>query len=632
VAYFLDERDCRDLERSTSLEWMLPNGIGGYAMGTVSGINTRRYHGHLIAATKPPAERSLLLATVEATMQAEGQPVPLSSNQYPGATHPDGYRNIESFRASADTAEWHYRSGSLRVRKTLRMHAGANACTLEYENCGERPLLLVLRPLVAHRSHHGNFGERPGYPAELEFPKNLSVIGHDGLRLVLCHPGAQRLPVQGWYYRFEHTREFERGLDGREDLYCPCELRYEVLPGEVAALTASEGGAVEPLPTGELETAEPQSLQDELSEACRKFLVQGQRSSIIAGYPWFADWGRDTMIALPGICIRNGKHAEARQILSDYAVQMRQGLIPNRFAEDGQEPEYNTADATLWYANAVYEALRADWQPEFAEAMFRSLLETYDWHVLGTHFGIRMDPEDGLLTQGAPGVQLTWMDVKIDEWVVTPRHGKPIEICALWINMLRILEWLATRLGQDAPAMRAAAETAEASFERKFWCESRGHYFDTVDPYDASLRPNQVLAMSLPFGPAKGEKAEIALKAVEDHLATPVGLRTLGPGEPGYRGRFTGPLRELDMAYHQGTVWPWLLGPYCSALVRVRGDREGARKILEGAKAMLEEYGLGGISECYDGDAPHRPGGCPWQAWSVAELHRALAETMEESA
>jgi len=625
MRYTVSEAQCRNLEVSSRLEWLLPNGIGGYAMGTVSGIETRRYHGHLVAATRPPAERMLLLACIEASIQGEGAPAWISTNQYPGAIFPEGYRYLESFTVD-NAAIWTYRIGKIRIQKKLSVHSGTNAATVEYRNLSDAPILLTLRPFVAHRTYHGSFRESPGYPDHLEFPKGKTVVGQNGIHLHLSHPGAQRFPVHGWYFRFEHAREFERGLDGREDLYCPCELRYELLGGETAVLVAAEGKAARPWSAPEAEK-DSGSLGSLLREATSKFLVQGgERTSIIAGYPWFTDWGRDTMIALPGVCLATGNHSAAKQILTSYAAQMSDGLIPNRFVEEGQNPEYNTVDATLWFANAAYLTLRAKWDTKFAATIYDVLDSAFRHHVEGTRFGIRVDPDDGLLTQGEPGIQLTWMDAKIDDWVVTPRHGKPVEVNGLWVNFLRVLEWLAEKLKHDGEPYRAAAEQAEKSFSRKFWCASRGHYFDTVDPYDASLRPNQVIAMSLPFGPAMGEHALEALRVVERELLTPVGLRTLGPNEPGYRGRFKGPLRELDAAYHQGTVWPWLLGPYVSALVRLTGDRKEAKNALRHTKDLLSECGLGGISECYDGDLPQSPGGCPFQAWSAAEILRAWTE------
>jgi predicted glycogen debranching enzyme len=370
------------------------------------------------------------------------------------------------------------------------------------------------------------------------------------------------------------------------------------------------------------------------SAASAFFVKTEERSSIIAGYPWFTDWGRDTMISIPGLCLHTGRVEEARKILADYASQCEKGLIPNRFVESGQHPDTNTVDATLWFANAIYKTLMAEWDEGFAWRMMATLESVYDWHVNGTLFGIVVDQSDGLLTQGEPGVQLTWMDAKVGDWVVTPRHGKPVEINGLWINALRIMEWLSGKLKaikaddlrHEPDIYRVAAEKAESNFDRKFWHEVRGHYLDTVDPDDASLRPNQVIAMALPFSPVNPEHAKKALGVVARELVTPCGLRTLGPNEPGYRGRYKGSLPELDAAYHQGTAWPWLLGSYATALVRYLDDRKEAKKVLRQVKQMLGEYGLGGVAEVYDGDEPQEPGGCPYQAWSVAEILRAWIE------
>lgn len=626
MSYAFTEFQCRSFEFATSREWMLANGLGGYAMGTISGINSRRYHGHLIAAIQPPAERMLLLAGIEASVQADGAPVFLSSNQYSGAVFPEGYLNLESFEVGEQSVRWTYRVGRVKVLKTLTIEHGANAVTIRYDNASDRTIQLTLRPLVAHRGHHGNFAEDPAYPNSLRFPSGLTQVEHEEVLLSIAHPGASRSPVQGWYFRFEHHREVERGLDARDDLFCPCELNYMLGPGESATLVASAGEPRAPVEPA-LDASRGTTLSALLRQSCDRFLIETpERTSIIAGYPWFTDWGRDTMIALPGVCLHTGRIDVARKILLDYAGQMNQGLIPNRFVESGEEPEYNTVDATLWFVHAAYKTMLAEEDPEFEATMAKALDEIYAWHIKGTHYGIKVDTKDGLLTQGEPGVQLTWMDAKIGDWVVTPRHGKPVEINGLWINALRVMEWLANKQGRTSEKYRKAAEKAERSFEAKFWCESRGHYFDTVDPNDASLRPNQLIAMALPFGPASGERALTALTLIEAELLTPYGLRTLGPREPGYKGQFKGPLPELDAAYHQGTVWPWLLGPYVTALVKLRGEKRDAKNLLREAREMLSEYGIGGVAEVYDGDPPQTPGGCPWQAWSAAELFRAWME------
>ncbi len=622
----LDAQQVKNFEVSSRREWLLTNGIGGYSMGTASGANSRRYHGHLVAATKPPTHRMVLLANIEAFVQADGSPIGLSCNQYQGALFPEGYLHTEGFSVGRQ-ADWFFKAGGLELRKSIVMHEGENAISIRYTNTGSKALGLTLRPLVCHKFYHHNFRVLEDYPHKVDFPTGGTLVEHDGVTLFLSHEGAQRVPAMGWYYRFEYMRDMERGLDPRDDLYCPCELRYELSPGESAILIAADFEHSIPKEFDQEEPPMGASLGDALRSAADRYFVQGEgRTSIIAGYPWFTDWGRDTMIALPGLCLHTGRVATARQILLDYMKAMKQGLIPNRFVEEGQDPEYNTVDATLWMANAVYATLQAEWNEPFAVLAWQALKSMFEWHVKGTLYGIKVDPLDGLLHQGEIGVQLTWMDAKVGDWVVTPRHGKPIEIQGLWINALRVLEWLGNKLSQDTKPITQAAEIAEANFEAKFWRENLGHYLDTADPDDASLRPNQLIAMSLPFGPATGPNAVKALNRISTDLLTEYGLRTLGPDEPGYKPRYRGSLSELDAAYHQGTVWPWLFGPYITALVKLTGDRAEAKRILRGTREMLTEYGLLGLAEVFDGEKPRAAAGCPFQAWSVAEVLRAWVE------
>jgi len=604
-------------------------------MGTASGINTRRYHGLLVAATTPPTGRMLLLSAIDAFVESGGNPVGISSNQYPGTVYPEGFHYLRQF-TTGNTTTWRYRAPGLDVERRVYVHQGVNAVTVEYHNLGDASCALTLRPLVCHRDHHGNFSEDPHYPSRLELIDGATIVEHDNVALHLCHAGASRTPVQGWYYRFEHMRETERGLNSRDDLFCPCELSYELQPGEKAVLVATTEPDCPPaeiMPTAE---GPEYRLSVMLKQSAEHFFVDTHdRSSIIAGYPWFTDWGRDTMISLPGLCLHTGRIEQARAILSAYSTQMFQGLIPNRFVEQGEHPDYNTVDATLWFANAIYKTLHVEWHDGFAREMVKVLEDVYDWHTKGTLFGIVVDPSDGLLTQGQEGVQLTWMDAKVGDWVVTPRRGKPVEINGLWINLLRVLHWLTEKLESsglgEACARKSSvyateADRAASSFELKFWHQKLGRYLDTVEPDDATLRPNQVIAMALPFSPVDPQHAAIALDVVSRELLTPMGLRSLGREEPNYKGKYIGPLPELDAAYHQGNVWPWLMGSYITALVRFTGDRKHARSLLRNAKNMLLEYGLGGIAEVYDGDLPQSPGGCPWQAWSVAELLRAWIE------
>ncbi len=598
-------------------------------MGTASGVNTRRYHGLLVAATQPPATRMVLLAGIECSIHVNNTDYGLSSNQYPGAIYPEGYKFLEGFSAGKCVV-WHFKQSAFDVTKTLGIHEGENAVTMSYKNNGTALVTLRLRPLVCHKPYHDNFSESSDYPGTLDLFPEQTAIRYKGITLFLSHEGAFRNPVQGWYYRFEHQMEIERGLPPRDDLFCPCELNYTLKPGQQVTLVASTKEGVKPI---SLEAGgKDLSLEQALRETALKFLVKSKdRTTIIAGYPWFTDWGRDTMIALPGICLHTGNHEAAKHMLLDFAKQMRQGIIPNRFVEAGEQPQYNTVDATLWYVNAAYLTLQAKWDPEFAERISKVFAKIHEWHTKGTFYGIKVDAADGLLTQGEEGVQLTWMDAKIGNWVVTPRHGKPVEINGLWINALRAMEWLAKKLKEDSSAENyaAAAAKAEGSFEKKFWSDQLGHYLDTADPDDASLRPNQVIAMSLPFAVAKGANALKALARVESDLVTPRGLRTLGFHEQGYKGRYDGTMPERDAAYHQGTAWPWLLGPYISACVKLRGSADDLMGWKDQFAAMMCEDGLGGIAEVYDGDAPHYPSGCPWQAWSVAEILRVCVEELK---
>lgn len=595
-------------------------------MGTVAGVNTRRYHGLLVAALSPPTGRSLVFAACDGFAISGKKKLPLSSNQYPGAIYPSGFQNLSSVMV-CDEVIWNFSGEGMEVSRALSIEKGRNAIRLEFRNNGKKAIQIKLNPLVCFRDFHANFTEREGFPENIEFNSEQTAVRDGEYLMTISHPGALRRPVHGWYYRFEHDRETERGLDPRDDLYCPCELEYQLKPGESCAIIGSTEGLQQPVVSSSPDLGH--TVCDKLEKSAEKFLVQtNSRCSILAGYPWFSDWGRDTMISLPGICLSTGKVEIARQILRDYASQMDHGLIPNRFVERSEKADYNTVDATLWFANCVYLTLEKQWDQEFALEMYEKLKESIRYHRHGTLFGIEVDPSDGLLMQGEPGVQLTWMDAKIGEWVVTPRHGKPVEINGLWINMLHVAAWIAEKIGDDTSQFLTLAKLAKKNFEQKFWHAGVSYYLDTVDPNDASLRPNQVIAMSLPFSPCDPKNAKKALVAIERELLTPVGLRTLSPEDPSYHAKFEGPLPKLDEAYHQGTVWPWLFGPYIRSFVKYGGTPEAAREKLSHVEAMLTEYGVSGIAECYDAEAPHRPGGCPWQAWSVGEILSVLKEEL----
>lgn len=587
-------------------------------MGTLAGINSRRYHGLLIAALTPPTERTLIFAACDAFAIQGKKKLALSSNQYPGAIYPDGFEVVHH-AVIGNLATWTFAGEGMTILKTIELDHGSNTVRIRFENQSKKGVAITLQPLVCFRDFHANFTEREGFPQQIEYHADQTLIDEGSHTLTLTHIGALRRPVHGWYYRFEHDRETERGLDPRDDLYCPCDLEFQLGPKEVCEIIASTDGKSQF--ESKTESEDTPSIIRELEATAEKFIVTtNNRSSILAGYPWFSDWGRDTMISLPGICLSTERYALARQILRDYASQMEHGLIPNRFVERGEKADYNTVDATLWFANAVYLTLEKEWDESFAHEMFEKIQESIRYHRHGTLFGIIVDPADGLLTQGESGVQLTWMDAKIGDWVVTPRHGKPVEINGLWINMLRAAAWIAERLSVDTSQFLTLAKLATKNFEEKFWHSGVNYYLDTIQPNDASLRPNQVIAMSLPFSPCDPAHAKKALEAIDKHLLTPVGLRTLSPEDPSYHPKFQGPMAKLDEAYHQGTVWPWLFGPYIRSLMKYGGKKEEALSRLSNINQMMIECGIGGVAECYDGDSPHRPGGCPWQAWSVAEI------------
>ncbi|RYG37716.1 hypothetical protein EON81_05855 [bacterium] len=575
-------------------EWLLTDGKGGYAMGSVAGACTRRYHGLFIPALRPPVGRTVLLKAVDAFVETGDGLVGISCNIYPGVIYPEGYRTIESFEVGR-TAKWRYRVEETLIEREVELLDGE--IRLRYQNASNSTARLILHPLLVQRDHHTE-----QEASDFDWKAHLSFNTLDW----------EVSESAAWYHNFVHLRESERGLPDREHAYRPFVLSKLLQPGETAEISAkalSERSAGFQWDEGDNDNP--------FQEAARAFVVQGgDRTTILAGYPWFNDWGRDTMISLPGTLLANGRVREARDTILGYARRMRDGLIPNRFLDDGEGADYNTVDGTLWMFEATRRTLIAEPQQDFAREMSVHLRKSAEAHRSGTQFGIRVD-KDGLLEQGGGGLQLTWMDAKIGEWVVTPRTGKPIEVNALWINALDVL----LRLPNPPAWAESAIRQARRGFE-KFWREDLGWFADVLDPESVQLRPNQVIALSLNSVPVEKGRALRALESVERHLFTPKGLRTLAPFEPGYRGRFEGSMADRDSAYHQGTVWPWLLGPYVSALARF-GRSGDARRVLDATMPMLTDCGLGGISEVYDGDAPHRPAGCPWQAWSVAEPSRA---------
>ncbi|MGO4884812.1 MAG: amylo-alpha-1,6-glucosidase [Bryobacteraceae bacterium] len=610
-------------------EWLETNGLGGYASSTVAGIHTRRYHGLLIAATKPPVGRMLLLSKLEETLVVDGRRYDLSANQYPGVVHPQGYRLLKEFR-QATCPVFVFQVEDLELEKSVFMVQGENTTIVQYRLRGARRGTLELRPLIAFRDYHATTHENAALDPRFESGDGwVKMTPYANLpALYLNHSGADIQPAGDWYRNFEYDRERERGLDFREDLFHPLTMIFDLGGNASPSIAASTEprAADAPAPAAALD----------LARAAGQFIVaRGNQHTVIAGYHWFGDWGRDTMIALPGLTLSTGRYGIAKSILLGFAAHIDRGMLPNRFPDAGEAPEYNTVDATLWFFEAIRALLEATQDYDFVRAnLYDALADVVAWHVRGTRYGIHVE-RDGLLDAGEPGVPLTWMDAKIGDRAVTPRRGKPVEIQALWYNALRLMEDLARRFDHAAEIDRYGdmAERARASFTPLFWNDACACLYDVVDgeARDASMRPNQIFAVSLHHKMLPPDKAKAVVDAVERELLTPYGLRTLAPRDPRYRGRYEGDPASRDGAYHQGTVWPWLMGPFISAYLYVYGRTPEALAQARQWLAELGRYaaddGLGQLPELFDGDAPQRPGGCIAQAWSIAELTRALCET-----
>ena len=648
---------CPALEAALSREWLETNGLGGFASATIIGLNTRRYHGLLVAATKPPVGRFVLLSKLEEVLYVEGQAFDLSANQYPGTVHPQGFRYLKQFRLDPFPV-FTYEVEGIEIEKSVFMIHGENSTVIHYElrknNHPESPknLRVEIRPLIAFRDYHGTTHENGAINAGVEERSgSVSVTPYRGLpSLYLAHNAVELNKTGYWYRNFEYDAERERGLDFQEDLFNPLVLRFDLrfdLQASIIASTAQRDVAeVIEYRQNEITRRRKAVMSSPvldvfgqtLAAAADQYVVsRGEHKTVIAGYHWFSDWGRDTMIALPGLTLPTGKHEIARSMLRTFAKHVDQGMLPNRFPDAGETPEYNTVDATLWFFEAARGYLAYTGDLEFVRSELYSVFaDIISWHVRGTRYGIKVDPS-GLLSSGEQGVQLTWMDAKVGDWVVTPRRGKPVEIQALWYNALCIMEELAGRLGDEAgqKRYRNMAAVANWAFNRLFWNEESGCLYDVINggAPDPAIRPNQIFAVSLPHSMVSAERAKSVVEKVCEHLLTPYGLRSLAASDPQYRGHYTGGPAERDGAYHQGTVWPWLMGPFIAAYVKVNGDSDDARRQadewLVPLRDHLGEAGLGHISEIFEGDPPHRPCGCIAQAWSVAEILRAYLEDVK---
>jgi len=644
---------CGNLEAALRREWLETNGLGGFASSTINGINTRRYHGLLVAATKPPVGRFVLLSKLEETLLVGDRSFDLSANRYPGVVHPQGFRYLKQFRLDPFPV-FTFEVEDLEIEKTVFMVQGESTTVIQYEIKDRGTFLpdriaLEIRPLIAFRDYHTTTHENGSLNSKVEVLAGVaSVTPYAELpTLYLAHDAKQLEEGGGWYRNFEYDAERERGLDFVEDLFNPLVLHFDLSSSRKATVIASTNprNAANAAQYRQSETSRRRAnvmrapREDEfvktLTAATDQFIVErGGQKTVIAGYHWFSDWGRDTMIALPGLTLPTNRYDVARSILRTFAQHVDRGMLPNRFPDAGETPEYNTVDATLWFFEADRAYLAYTGDLDFVgNDLYSVLTDIVSWHVRGTRFGIKVDPS-GLLSSGERGVQLTWMDAKVGDWVVTPRRGKPVEIQALWYNALCIMEDLAQHL-DDEPARKrygGMATLTKWSFNRLLWNEKGNYLYDVVNggPPDASIRPNQIFAVSLPYTMLSPEKAGLVVRTVQQHLLTPYGLRSLAPNDPQYRGRYTGDPVSRDGAYHQGTVWPWLMGPFITAYIKVNRNSEPARRQAEtwlGAfKEHLSHAGLGHISEVCGGDAPHQPGGCIAQAWSVAELLRATVE------
>lgn len=641
---------CGDLAQAERREWWLTNGLGAYAGGTVAGSLTRRYHGLLIAPLPSLPERTLVFAKADAELVVSDRVWPLHTNRWGDGVNPAGHVHIESFHLEGRLPVWRYAVGGLRLEQRVWMAPDAHATYIAWRlpadplaSCG-RPRLRV-RLLVNARNHHGNARRGEANPVIEGGGHQLQVRWPDGPTLHLQAHGGPIAGDHTWYENFELALERERGLPSRDANLCAGQALLALDGGHWVGVVASLGepasanleAALRRTRCHDLELLEQSRARvpqlagapawiDQLVLAADAFLLRRELPglqegrSVIAGLPWFDEWGRDAMISLPGLTLATGRLEEARRILATWSRFVDLGMLPNTLGTSPEDTRYNAADAALWLVEAVRAYVEASGDGAFLEKMLPVLRDIVGHYARGTRFGIAQDQSDGLLRAGEAGLQVTWMDAKAGDWVVTPRLGKPVEINALWYNALAVLAALAKRLGSDSRDYQKMAEKTRAGFQR-FLNPVTGGLYDVLDGPagdDASLRPNQLLAVSLPHSPLDKPAQAAVVRACRDRLLTSYGLRSLDPGHPAYQPRYQGDVLSRDGAYHQGTAWAWLLGHYALAEFRVHGDGEAALARLEPVRDHLQDAGLGSVSEIFDGDPPHPPRGCPAQAWSVA--------------
>lgn len=647
----LNKDICSNLDLALHREWLETNGIGGFSSATITGANTRRYHGLLTAAIKPPVGRMVLLSKLEETLVIGERRLDLSTNQYQGAIHPRGFELLNSFRLDPFPI-FTFEVEGVQLEKSVFMPQDSNTVVAEYRvlNAPRKSALrLEIRPLIAFRDYHNLTHENGGLdPTLQQEPGMVSICPYDGApRLYFAHNASQVEAHSDWYRQFFYAVEAERGLDALEDLFNPAIISFDISKGQQATIIAStepqraaNAGRMRKSEIARREQIAASAPVDDplarqLALAADQFIAKREDGyTIMAGYPWFTDWGRDTMISLPGLTLPIGRAEIAKGILHEFARHVDHGMLPNRFPDGNEAPEFNTVDATLWFFEAVRSYLDYTGDEKFVrEELYGVLKDIIDWHVRGTRYNIRM-LENGLLNAGEQGVQLTWMDARIGDWVVTPRSGKPVEIQALWFNALKVMEDLAARFGDGEPLKRFRTTSAlvQWTFNRLFWNEERGCLYDVVNGGnpDGSIRPNQIFAISLHYSMLPRDRGAKVLEVVERELLTPYGLRTLNKQDPNYKGRYEGDPYHRDSAYHQGTAWPWLMGPFLSGYLKVHGSTEATRKhareLLRPLEQHFSEGCLGQISEIYDGSVPQFERGCFAQAWSVGQILQVLSE------
>lgn len=646
----------QDFNKAAECEYLETNGLGGWSGSSITGVHTRRYHGLFVAAINPPTDRMVLLSKLDETIIIKENRYELSCNVYEGdIIHPMGNQYLESF--SKDFfPEWIYEAGGVRVKKTICMIHGENTVVIRYKaEKAAAPFALELLPLVAARGYHELSHASPRMHWDADFSNGIFHNQPDGIsHIYISVPGSAYQHTPRWFYNFKYNVEQYRGLEYTEDLFNHGIFSVELNKGDELNIIISsentEGRDGAQLIKQELKRRkgllkgqpEDETVQ-QLVLAADQFIVnrysststEGEKDvlkTIIAGYHWFTDWGRDTMISLPGLTLSTGRLDDAKKILSAFAQHVSKGMLPNRFQEK-EPPEYNNVDGTLWYFIAVYKYLQAGGDKKFVlETILPVLKDIIDWHFRGTRYNIHV-ADDGLLYAGEAGQQLTWMDARIGDWVVTPRMGKPVEIQALWYNTLQVFAALLklNKQGEDAAQVLQHAAKAKESFDSLFWYDEGKYLYDVIGENgkpDATLRPNQLFAISLPFPLLEGEKAKAILNIVKEKLYTPVGLRSLPQGDLHYIPQYGGDQWHRDSSYHEGTVWSWLLGAYVDAVMKskARNKKTEALLIIKNFLYHLNEACIGQVSEIFDAEAPHHPRGCVAQAWGVAEVLRVIKD------